>query len=94
MRPLEHIFRVIRTEPPQNSTRHGFYEIHILNADFEISNPLLKGRCVGGGTGSYMNIDGYTFNLVRNKHECRELNPKSIKKIVSKGGIEPATTRS
>ena len=47
-----------------------------------------------GEMGSYTNIDGYTFNLVRNKHECRELNPKSIKKIVSKGRIEPATTRS
>ena len=51
--------------------------------------------CVeGGGAGSYMNIDGYTFYLVGNKHECRVLNPKSIEKIVSKGGIEPATTRS
>ena len=42
---------------------------------------------MGGGTGSYMNIDGYTFNLVRNKHECRELNPKSIKRIVSKAEL-------
>ena len=94
LRPLEQISRVVRTEPPHNSTGHGLYEIHILNTDFVQVYYVTGGVCWGGGAGSYMNIDGYTFNLVRNKHECKELNPKSIRKIVSKGGIEPATTRS